>query len=214
MSQYLIFGIGLFAQLLFSARLLVQWIASEKAHKVLSPVLFWQLSMAASCIFCLYGGLRNDFAIILGQFFSYYIYIWNLKTYGSWNKLPKVVRALLFSFPIVAIGYLLSHWSETSSRLFERENIPIWLIVFGVAGQFTFTLRFIYQWLYSRKVRKSSLPSGFWMISLAGSAMIILYAVIRKDPVLILGQTSGFFVYIRNLIIGRKESRRSAFEKG
>ena len=48
MSQYFIIAIGLLAQLLFSARLLVQWIASERAHKVLSPTLFWQLSMAAS----------------------------------------------------------------------------------------------------------------------------------------------------------------------
>lgn len=56
MSQYFIIAIGLLAQLLFSARLLVQWIASERAHKVLSPTLFWQLSMAASFCCAYMGG--------------------------------------------------------------------------------------------------------------------------------------------------------------
>ena len=51
------------------------------------------------------------------------------------------------------------------------------------------------------------LPPTFWIISLTGSAMIIAYAIIRKDPVLILGQATGFVVYLHNLMIGYKESR-------
>ncbi|MBQ3881144.1 MAG: lipid-A-disaccharide synthase N-terminal domain-containing protein, partial [Bacteroidales bacterium] len=48
----------------------------------------------------------------------------------------------------------------------------------------------------------SSLPLGFWIISIIGSATIIIYGIIRKDPVLILGQSFGFVAYIRNIIIG------------
>lgn len=201
MNQYLILGIGLFAQLLFSARLFVQWIASEKAHKVLSPVLFWQLSMVASFTLCIYGWLRNDFAIILGQLIAYYIYIWNLRAKGSWEKLPAIARTLFTAVPIMAVGYFLIHWHETVVRLFEQENLPAWLISFGVVAQFTFTLRFIYQWWYSRRVGKSVLPVMFWVISLTGSAMIIAYAVIRRDLVLILGQSTGIIVYARNIMI-------------
>lgn len=98
MSQYFIFVVGLFAQLLFSARLLIQWIASERALTMLSPTLFWQLSMVASFLLCLYGWLRNDFTIIIGQLISYYIYIWNLKSKGSWEKLFKVARIFSFSY--------------------------------------------------------------------------------------------------------------------
>lgn len=206
MNFYFIFAIGLLAQLLFSARLLVQWIASERAHKVLSPTLFWQLSMVASFLLCLYGWLRNDFAIILGQLISYYIYIWNLKSKGSWSKLSQVAQIVFFMIPIVAVGYFLLNWNDTFTRLFRQENIAGWLILFGVAGQFTFTLRFIYQWWYSRKVGESVLPVIFWIISLTGSAMIISYAIIRHDLVLIIGQATGFVVYVRNIMIGYKES--------
>lgn len=207
MSQYLILIIGLSAQLLFSARLLIQWIASEKAHKVLSPTIFWQLSMGASFLLCIYGWLRNDFAIILGQLISYYVYIWNLKSKGSWIKLPKIARILFFSIPIAAVVYFILNWNETFTHLFKQEDIPLWLIIFGVIGQFTFTLRFIYQWWYSRKAGESLLPIMFWVISLTGSTMIILYAIIRHDLVLILGQATGFIVYARNIMIAYKSSK-------
>ena len=213
MSQILIFAIGLFAQLLFSARLLVQWIASERAKKVLSPVLFWQLSMAASFLLCIYGWFRNDFAIILGQLIAYYIYIWNLKSKDYWGKLPSILRYVCVFLPVCAVAYFLFNWEDTFTRLFTQENIPIGLIIFGVIGQFTFTLRFIYQWLYSRKAGESLLPATFWIISLTGSAMIITYAVIRRDPVLLLGQATGFIVYVRNLMIGYKDSKKTNNQK-
>lgn len=207
MNQYLVWSIGLLAQLLFSTRLMVQWIASERTHKVLSPTLFWQLSMVASFLLCLYGWLRNDFAIILGQLISYYIYIWNLNSKGSWGELPKIARIIFFAIPITAITYFLLNWDETFIRLFKQENIPAWLIVFGIAGQCTFTLRFIYQWWYSRKAGESLLPEMFWIISFTGSSMIISYAIIRHDPVLILGQAMGFIVYARNIMIGYKATK-------
>lgn len=72
--------IGFAAQALFSARMLVQWILSERAKRVLSPTIFWALSLLGSILLCLYGWLRADFAIILGQIFSYYIYIYGTCT--------------------------------------------------------------------------------------------------------------------------------------
>ena len=205
MSQYLIFAIGFFAQLLFTARMLVQWIASERAKKLLSPLLFWRLSMAAAFLLCIYGWLRNDFVIILGQLIAYYIYIWNLKTLNHWEKMPRIMQYTVKLVPIVAIIYFLFDWQETFARLFAQENIPLALMIFGLIGQFTFTLRFIFQWQYSRRAGESALPVMFWVISLIGSAMIITYAVIRKDPVLLLGQTTGFIVYVRNIMIGARE---------
>lgn len=205
MNQYLIFGIGLTAQILFSARLLVQWIASERANKILSPVLFWQLSMFASFMLCIYGWMRHDFAIISGQFVSYYIYIWNLRVKGSWNKIPGILRSCFLFIPPISVGYLLVvNGQSTFAYLFKQNHIPYGLLVFGIIGQLTFTLRFIYQWWYSGKAGESLLPVTFWLISLAGSTMIIIYAVIRRDPVLIIGQATGFVVYIRNIMIGYK----------
>lgn len=70
-------------------------------------------------------------------------------------------------------------------------------------GQIIFTFRFIYQWWYSRKRGESLLPAGFWIISLAGSLIIVSYGIVRKDPVLILGQSVGFISYTRNLFLSR-----------
>ena len=203
---YWFFSIGLLAQILFSGRLLIQWIASERAKKVLSPTLFWQMSMAASFMLCLYGWLRNDFAIIAGQLISYYIYIWNLRIKNAWSRMPGIVRRTILFLPAIALCWFAVDWRNTVEHLFRQENIPAWLIVFGTLGQFTFTLRFIYQWRYSARAGESLLPVTFWAISLTGSAMIIAYAVIRHDPVLILGQSTGFVVYLRNIMIGRKGS--------
>ncbi len=207
MNPYLVFLIGIAAQILFSGRLLVQWIASERAKKVLSPTLFWQMSMAASFMLCVYGWLRNDFAIIAGQLISYYIYIWNLRAKKAWDTMPAVLRAVVSYLPVVAVCWFAVDWRETAEHLFRQEDIPGWLIVFGTVGQFTFTLRFIYQWRYSARAGESLLPTTFWLISLLGSGMIIAYAIIRRDPVLILGQSTGFVVYLRNIMISRKAAR-------
>ena len=210
MNPYLVFLIGIAAQILFSGRLLVQWIASERAKKVLSPTLFWQMSMAASFMLCVYGWLRNDFAIIAGQLISYYIYIWNLRAKKAWDTMPAVLRAVVSYLPVAAVCWFAIEWRETAEHLFLQENIPAWLIVFGTGGQITFTLRFIYQWRYSARAGESLLPTTFWLISLLGSGMIIAYAIIRRDPVLILGQSTGFVVYLRNIMISRRAARRES----
>ena len=74
----------------------------------------------------------------------------------------------------------------------------IWLI-FGFFGQSVFGARFLVQWLASEKAKKSIIPTAFWYLSLAGSMMLLVYAIHRKDPVFILGQSLGFLIYTRNL---------------
>ena len=82
-------------------------------------------------------------------------------------------------------------------------------MAWGGAGQVIFTLRFVYQWYYSEKVQESVLPNGFWVISLLGSLMIILYAVLRLDPVIFIGQAFGIVAYSRNLVIGLRQQKSS-----
>jgi lipid-A-disaccharide synthase-like uncharacterized protein len=61
--------------------------------------------------------------------------------------------------------------------------------------------------LYSEKRKQSLLPIGFWIISIIGSAMLLSYAILRKDPVLFIGQLFGIFVYSRNILLGLRHSR-------
>lgn len=202
-----IYGVGFLAQALFSARILVQWILSEKARRVLSPSIFWILSIAAAYLLCIYGWLRHDFAIVLGQFISYYIYLWNLKAKGVWQKAGGIFRAVLLVTPAVALVMAAENGDEFLGRMFGNPDVPLWLLIYGSAGQVLFTLRFIYQWLLSRRRGVSELPAGFWIISLAGSLTIVSYAIIRHDPVLIVGQSFGLVAYTRNLMILHKENK-------
>lgn len=210
-------AIGFLAQALFSARILVQWVMSERARRVLSPTVFWVLSLMGSCLLCTYGWLRTDFAIILGQFLSYYVYLWNLKAKGVWRSArvrrtaalriaSTGLRIALALLPVAAVTAVLTHRPDALQALFDAPGIPLWLLLYGSAGQIIFTLRFIYQWYYSSRHGLSALPAGFWIISLAGSLTIVSYAIMRLDPVLIVGQSFGIVAYTRNLIILRRQS--------
>ena len=203
--HWIVYTIGFAAQFLFAGRTLFQWLDSERKHRVTSPSAYWGLSVLAAYLMLIYGVLRDDFSIILGQFISYYIYLWNLDAKGVWKRLGAFLRAVLVATPVVAAAFLLRDAGTFASNLFRNENIPLWLVLFGSAGQVIFTLRFVYQWVYSRRRHESVLPRGFWVISLVGSAVIVAYGIIRKDPVLILGQSFGFLAYVRNLMIGFKK---------
>lgn len=206
-SKAMIMVIGFTAQIFFSLRTLFQWWKSEKAKKVVSPSAYWVLSVIGSYLFFVYGVLRDDFSIVLGQLISYYIYLWNLNAKGVWKRLGLVLQTVLLATPVVAVVLMLQNASVYFHNFFRNDNIPFWLVVFGSAGQVIFTLRFVYQYFYSRYKHQSTLPVGFWAISLFGSSVIIAYGIFRLDPVLILGQSFGFVAYIRNLVLGFKEKK-------
>jgi lipid-A-disaccharide synthase-like uncharacterized protein len=83
---------------------------------------------------------------------------------------------------------------------------PFWLIV-GFVGQALFSMRFILQWVQSERARRSVIPVAFWYFSLAGSIVLLAYAIHRQDPVFILGQAAGNVIYLRNLYLISRERR-------
>jgi lipid-A-disaccharide synthase-like uncharacterized protein len=79
-----------------------------------------------------------------------------------------------------------------------------WLAI-GFLGQALFAARFLVQWIASERKRESVVPISFWYLSLGGAAILLAYAIWRRDPVFVLGQAFGFVVYTRNLVlIGRR----------
>ncbi|MGM9736759.1 MAG: lipid-A-disaccharide synthase N-terminal domain-containing protein [Candidatus Cryptobacteroides sp.] len=213
MNDILVYAIGFTAQVFFSARTLLQWIKTEKAGKVVSPSSYWVFSVLGSWLFFVYGWLRDDFSIILGQFLSYYIYLWNLNLKGIWSKLHLPLKILLVATPPIAAAFVLSDAPAFFGAMFNNRDIPVWMIIYGSAGQVIFTFRFIYQWFVSLRKHDSVLPAGFWIISLVGSLTIMTYGMIRRDPVLILGQSFGFVAYLRNIIIIFRNRKHSSDEK-
>jgi lipid-A-disaccharide synthase-like uncharacterized protein len=122
----------------------------------------------------------------------------------QWNKVPKIFRGFLFIFPILIGLYYFNNNVIDIDNLFRNEAIPLWLLILGIISQVVFTLRFVYQWIYSEKKKESSLPFGFWLLSLIGSLLILCYAIIRRDPVLFVGHILGATIYIRNLMLLKK----------
>jgi lipid-A-disaccharide synthase-like uncharacterized protein len=85
-----------------------------------------------------------------------------------------------------------------------------WWVLLGFVAQAMFTMRFLVQWLASEKVGKSVIPLAFWWFSISGGLLLFAYALYRRDPVFILGQGFGVFVYLRNLQFVLRERRQGA----
>ncbi|HLV15805.1 MAG TPA: lipid-A-disaccharide synthase N-terminal domain-containing protein [Xanthomarina sp.] len=206
MSSWIVYSIGFLAQILFSSRLIIQWLTSEKQKQVATPTLFWSLSLIASFLLFVYGYLRDDFAIMLGQALTYFIYIRNLQLQKQWQRLPKVVQIFLFLVPILIVVFYYNNNAIDVELLFKNEAIPFWLLILGIVSQVVFTLRFVYQWIYSERIKESALPLGFWVLSLIGALLILTYAILREDPVLFVGHILGTVIYVRNLVLLHKSA--------
>jgi len=212
-TQLWVFAIGMAAQFLFGARMIVQWFQSEKASKSISPTIFWQLSILGSIGFLIYGILRKDFAIVLGQCLVYYIYIRNLHLKNSWTSIPLVFRWLIIILPFITLAFLFSNHKGNIFDIFNNQDISLWLKIWGSVGQIVFILRFYFQWIESESKMESILSLRFWLISILGGTMIVSYAFIRRDPVLFLGQLAGMLIYIRNLMFMIKAKNRDIVTK-
>ena len=88
-------------------------------------------------------------------------------------------------------------------------------IVFGTVGQTAFFARFLVQWIASERAGRSYVPVAFWYLSLIGAGMMFVYAVHREEPIFLIGQGVGWFVYTRNLVLLRRSGASMAlFSEG
>jgi lipid-A-disaccharide synthase-like uncharacterized protein len=79
-------------------------------------------------------------------------------------------------------------------------RFDFWL-AFGLIAQLLFTARFVVQWLVSEKAGKSVVPVVFWFLSLGGGTMLLVYGLVRREPIIILGQALAVFIYVRNIVL-------------
>jgi lipid-A-disaccharide synthase-like uncharacterized protein len=82
-----------------------------------------------------------------------------------------------------------------------------WWVLLGYAGQSLFSMRFLVQWVASERVGRSVIPVAFWFFSVGGGMLLFVYALYIRDPVFILGQGLGLFVYLRNLYFVFRERK-------
>ncbi|MCD6354918.1 MAG: lipid-A-disaccharide synthase N-terminal domain-containing protein [Prolixibacteraceae bacterium] len=199
MNEYFIFALGFLAQILFFTRTIAQWLKSEKEGEVISPIIYWQISLAGSVLMLTYGILRNDFAIVFGQFIVYGIYIRNLQLKKAWQKMYLISRIMAILIPIGYLSWLI--FSGNFNAIFKNKEVAVFWMIWGTVAQIVFISRFFYQWIYSENKKESVLPLGFWIISTAGSLMIFTYSIYRLDPVLFAAHSLGLFIYVRNILL-------------
>ncbi len=199
LRDLLIYGLGFFAQSLFGARTIIQWIKSEREGRVVSPTLFWIFSLNASFLFLIYGVLRNDIVILLGQTLSYYIYVRNLQLKGFWKRIPLAGRIVLLPLPLLLFLWVGFFSPDSFNMIFSKADFTDSFIILGSIGQLLLNLRYLYQWYHSEKAKESILPLGFWVISAFASVMVVVYGVYRQDPVLLVAQGLGLIAYLRNI---------------
>lgn len=198
-----IFGFGFSAQAVFGTRILLQWWMTEKKGQVVSPNLFWRLSLLGSVLFLAYGILRYDVVIVLGQLVAYFIYLRNLQLKRDWSNYSFSIKLLLLALPAFAILWILERSTGFNFKSYVtfQGNAMVWI---GIIGQLLLNFRFLYQLHYSEKRGQSLLPLGFWLISLAGAVLVTIYSVYRHDPVLFLAQSLALIPYLRNIVISKK----------
>lgn len=174
---------------------------------MVSPTIFWLLSLAASFLFLIYGVLRNDIVILIGQTISFYIYIRNLQLKGFWKQIPLFWRVIISPLPVVLLSWIVIASPEAFNTILNKNDFTDYVIIIGTIGQLLLNLRYLYQWYFSEKAHESILPMGFWIISAVASVQVVYYAVFRADPVLLVAQSMGFVAYARNIYLSYKRTK-------
>lgn len=109
---------------------------------------------------------------------------------------------------IISIGHAVSDYIYDVFVL----KFDFWL-AFGIIAQLLFTARFLVQWLASEREGQSVMPLSFWYFSMAGGLMTLVYGIVRREPIIIMGQALAMVIYSRNLMLifkSKRAARRGA----
>jgi lipid-A-disaccharide synthase-like uncharacterized protein len=129
-------------------------------------------------------------------------------------ELEERLQDLAATHPETAAGEEARRLGEILAQAEQDRSIPWGWYAFGLLAQTCFFCRFLVQWLASERAGESVVPITFWYFSITGSLMLLTYAAIHlRDPVIILGQSVGSFIYVRNLILIRRKRLRDALRQ-
>jgi len=202
MSQGIWIGVGLVGQVLFTARTLLQWFASEKAKRTVVPDAYWWLSLTGSALLLVYAGSTRDLVFVAGAAVSIGIYARNLVLSRPRERTGAAPRTLVIAAGIIATVFATVAVAKVRNDA-PTGATPVWLAV-GIVGQVLWTGRFAVQWWISEHHGSSVLPPAFWVLGTAGSLLMLTYAVVRRDLVFTLAFAFAPIPNIRNLLLERR----------
>ena len=192
MSESPVLILGFVGQAIFAARMLLQWIASERAGRSVVPRSFWHLSLLASACVGTYAALTGNIVFLLSVLPGAFIYARML-------MLPRRVSTaalLALAAPIAALAV----WATLRKPL----SGPLLISTLGFAGWLLWMSRFPIQWWISERRGTPALGTVFWIVSLIGACLLLVYALWHRDWVMLIAFGPGPIFYTRNLVLIRR----------
>lgn len=194
--------LGWLGQALFFLRFFDQWRASERAGRSVAPRRFWWLSLGGTLLVGSYTLAVREPILAGGYAASAWIYARNVALAGRDSARSPLQIALEASGVVVI---LLAAFVAGLPMMRSQEASNVWLAAL-VCGQLCWSSRFVVQWIASERSATAHFPRSFWWTSLVGNALLLAYALHRRDPLLVCAFGLGPLVQIRNLMLGRKSA--------
>jgi len=188
-------AIGALGQGCFVLRTLLQWQAAERAGRSVAPRSFWCLSLCGALLMLIFSALRGELVLAGGYAAGAWIYARNLSL-----RADAAPRALSDRWLEIAFVLCLLVLPALAQGFGAAAPSPAWYAVVCL-GQILWSSRFAVQWLHSERIGESAFPRLFWWLSLAGNALLLAYALHRRDPVLIVAFAFGPIAQVRNLVL-------------
>lgn len=206
----ILYPFGFIAQGLFGLRFLVQWIASERKKRSVTPFLFWQLSLVGNLVLLFHSLIQLYFPMSLVQAINSIMSWRNMNLLGPKSRQVRfstVLTTLFFGASLIVGFFLLQ--SDAISWLASPHSAHIsWGIhLLGIIGILSFAVRFWVQWWQAESNKEGHLTESFWWISLFGAYVSGIYFFVVNDWVNFIGPLFGLVPYTRNLYFIRKRAK-------
>ncbi len=198
-------AVGWLGQALFTLRVVVQWWASERAGRSVLPRSFWWISLAGSLALVVYVAHRQDPVFLAGVSINTAIYARNLILI---RRAPSATTPTRSPWTPVLLGLGVATaaavvlW-KVGGHLVEFDQ-PALLLALGFTAQAIWSSRFILQWYASERAGRSVLPASFFIVSTVGALLLLAYAIVRIDWVMMAAFALNPIPYVRNLVLMRR----------
>ena len=204
-------AVGWLGQALFTGRVLLQWIASERAGRSVVPKSFWWISLWGSLALLVYVGHRQDPVFLAGVSINTAIYARNLRLVYRAEDPKRVARnpwiPVASGLGLAAVAGFTLHQLDATVVTFDQ---PWWGLALGFTAQTIWSSRFILQWYASERQGRSVLPASFFYVSTLGAVLLFGYAVYRVDWVMMAAYVLNPVPYVRNLVLIRRSRQEPA----